>query len=83
MINRFSILNGAKYFSVGIFQNYLIFLPAIKYIKCFSGATRIESLKSNGISGEDLENITKSNSNFAPTFADYHALQDIKFYFYP
>ena len=27
LINKFSILNGAKYFSLGIFQNYLVFIP--------------------------------------------------------
>ena len=25
LINKFSIFNGAKYFSIGIFQNYLVF----------------------------------------------------------
>ena len=30
LIDKFSILNGAKYFSAGIFQNYLVFLPAKK-----------------------------------------------------
>ena len=33
MINKFSILNGVKYFSSGIFQNELVFVPAKKYIK--------------------------------------------------
>ena len=42
LTNKFSILNGAKYFSSGIFQNYLVFIPAKKYIKYFSGTTRIE-----------------------------------------
>ena len=28
LINKCSILNGAKYFSSGIFQNYLVFKPA-------------------------------------------------------
>ena len=28
LINKFSILNGAKYFSSGIFQNYLVFILA-------------------------------------------------------
>ena len=28
MINKFSILNRAKCFSSGIFQNYLVFIPA-------------------------------------------------------
>ena len=35
LINKFSILNGAKYFSSGTFQNYLLFTPAKKYIKYF------------------------------------------------
>ena len=43
LIDKFSILNGAKYFSLGIFQNYLVFIPAKKYIKYFSGTTRINS----------------------------------------
>ena len=30
LINKFSILNGAKYFSSGIFQNYLVFTSAKK-----------------------------------------------------
>ena len=30
LINKLSILNGAKYFSSGIFQNYLVFIPAKK-----------------------------------------------------
>ena len=28
---------------------------------------------------ETIENITKSESNFAPTFFNYYALQDINF----
>ena len=39
LINKFIILNGAKYYSLGIFQNYLVFTPAKKYIKYFSGTT--------------------------------------------
>ena len=76
MINKFSILNGAKFFSLGIFPNYLVFIPAQRYIKYFSGTTRIESWKSNGMSEESTGNITKSDNNFAPTFADHHFLQD-------
>ena len=33
LMNQFSILNGTKQFSLGIFQNYLVFIPAEKYIK--------------------------------------------------
>ena len=28
MINKFNIFNGAKYFSSGTFQNYLVFIAA-------------------------------------------------------
>ena len=31
------------------------------------------------MSEESTENITKSDSNFAPTFVDYHVLPDINF----
>ena len=77
MIDKFSIIYVAKYFSLGIFQNYLVFIPAIKYIKYFHGTTQIYSRKSNGMLEESIENITKSNSNFAPTFVDHHSLPDI------
>ena len=50
LIIEFSILSAAKYFPLGICQNYLVFIPAIKYIKYFSDTTRIESWKSNGMS---------------------------------
>ena len=79
MINKFNILNGTKYFSSGIFQNYLVFIPAKKYIKYFSGTTRINSWKSIGMSEKIIENITKSYSNFALTFVDHHLLPDMNF----
>ena len=79
MINKFSILNGAKYFSSGIFQNYLVFTPTKKYIKSFSGTTRINTWKSNKMSEENIENITKSDNNLAPAFVDHHLLPDISF----
>ena len=28
LINTFSVFNGAKYFLSGLFQNYLVFIPA-------------------------------------------------------
>ena len=79
MINKFSILYVAKYFSLGIFQIFLVFIPAKQYIKFFSGTTGIELWKSNGMSEENIENITKSNSNFAPNFVDHHLLPDMNF----
>ena len=41
--NRFSILNGAKNFSSGIFQNYLVFMSAKTYFQYFIGTTRTDS----------------------------------------
>ena len=78
MIDKFR----AKYFSLGILGNYLVFILTKKYIKYFSGITRIELWKSNGMTEKSIENITKSGSNFAPTFVDDHILQDINFNWY-
>ena len=79
MINEFNILNGAKCFSSGIFQNYLVFVPAKKYIKYFSATTQIDLWKFNEISEDNIANITKSDRNFTPTFVDHHVLPDIDF----
>ena len=64
---------------LGIFQNYLVFIQAKKYIKYFHATTRIYSWTSNGISEENIENITKSDSNFALNFVDHHVVPDINF----
>ena len=74
LINKFSILNVTKYFSSQIFQNYLVFIPAKKYVKYFSATTQINSWKSNEKSEESIENVTKSDSNFALTFVAHHVL---------
>ena len=79
MIDKFSILNGLKYFYLGIVQNYLVLIPAINHIKNFHGTTEIYSWKSNRMSEESTENITKSGSNSAPNFVDHHSLPDINF----
>ena len=79
LVDKLSILNGAKYYSFGIFQHYLVFMPTKKYIKYFIGTTRIELWKPNGMSEESIENITKLNSNFAPTFVDHHLLPAMNF----
>ena len=79
LIKKFSILNRSKCFCSWICQSYLGFIPAKKYIKYFSGTTQIYSWKSNRISEENIEIITKSDSNFAPTFVDHHLLPDINF----
>ena len=79
LISKSSILNGAKYFSWRMFQNYLGVIPAKKSIKYFGGTTQIYSRKSNGMSERNIENITKWNSNFAPTLVNHHVLPGIIF----
>ena len=54
-MNKFSILDGKKYFSTGIFQNFLACIPAKNYIKYFSGTTQIDLWKSNRISERILK----------------------------
>ena len=79
MINKFGILMTQNIFLSEAFQNYLVFIPAKKYSKYPSGTTLIDSWKSNGTSEENIENITKSDRNFAPAFVDNPVLPDINF----
>ena len=72
-------IKNTKHFSSGMFQNDLVFIPAKKYIKYFSGITRNYLGKSNEMPEENIKNITKSGSNFAPTFVNHHVLPDIDF----
>ena len=69
----FSFRNISKLFSIYLFS------PPKKYIKYLSSTTRIGLWKSNEMSEERIGNITKSDSNFAPTFVDHHLLPDMNF----
>ena len=55
LINKYKILNGANYFSSGMLQNYLVFVPGNNYFKFVNDTTRIYSWKSIGISGKVLK----------------------------
>ena len=68
LINKFSILNGVKYFSSGILQNYLAFIPAKNDVKYLHATTQVYSWKLNGMPGENVENITKSDRDFVASF---------------
>ena len=68
LINKFSILNGAKYFSSGILQNYLLLIPTKNDVKHLHATTQVYLWKLNGMSGENVENITKSGSDFVAIF---------------
>ena len=80
LINKFSVLNGAKYEYSGIFQNYLVFIPAKKYIRYFGGTTWIDSWKPNGMSEENIENITQSAIEKTKTAISYQLLLVIIYY---
>ena len=67
------------FFFSDIFQNYLVFIPTKIYIKYLFGTTANNSQKSNGMSEENIENITKSCNNSAPIFVDHHVLAGINF----
>ena len=43
----------------------------------FNGSNRLDLWKSNGMYEENIENTTKVDSNFAPTFVHHHVLPDI------
>ena len=76
---KYVFLMAQKQFSLGMSQNYFVFIPAKKYIKHFSSTTWIVWWRYNVVSEESIENITKSDMNFAPTFVGYHLLLDITF----
>ena len=48
-------------------------------MKYFSGTTRIDLLKANGMSEENIENITKSDKNSASTFVNHHLIPGMNF----
>ena len=67
-MKRFSILRGTKD----------LFIQTRKYIKEFCGTTQTDSWKSNGMSKEKIEKITKSDSKFA-NFVHHYLLSHITF----
>ena len=71
LINKCSIRNGSYYFYSGVFQNYLVFIAAEKYVKYFMALLGL--IRGNLMECQkNIENITKSDSNFAQTLVDHH-----------
>ena len=62
-----------------ILQNHLIYFSYKKYFRFVTNTSKVISWKSIGLSEERIENITTSESNFAPTLINYYSLPDIKF----
>ena len=58
-----------------LLENYfkiIWYIYPLKNVLNILVALRIESWKSNGISGKNIKIITKSDSNFTTTFVDHH-----------
>ena len=71
MINKYSILNGAKYFSSNGLQNYLVFLPNNLHTKYISNNdNEIESFTSIGMSQKSIKNSHTSDTTFSPELID-------------
>ena len=69
---KFSIFNEAKVFFYRNISKLFTIHTRQKNIKYFSGTTGIDLWKSIGMSEENIENITKSDTSFAQTFVDHH-----------
>ena len=54
MINKYGIINGAKYFSLDGLQNYLVFQLFINYFSTENHNDNIELWTSKGISRESI-----------------------------
>ena len=68
MINKYSILNCVKYFSLDGLQNYLVYIKS-RLIYCIgkdSSNSKIESWGFAGMSQESIKNTHTSDINFAP-----------------
>ena len=79
LINGFKIFNRARCFSSRTLQNYIIYFSNKKYFWFFANTSKLSSWKYIAFSEESIENITTSDSNFAPTLINYYTLPDIKF----
>ena len=78
LINKYSILNGAKYFYSGIFENYLLFIPPKNILNILMVLLRL--IRGNLMEfKKKILKIIKSDSNLAPTFVDDHLLPAINF----
>ena len=59
------------FFLRNIKKLFNIFFKKKKYFRTFTSTSNVLSWKSIGLSEEGVENITTSDSNFAPTLINY------------
>ena len=79
LTNKYSIFTGAKNFSSGVLQNYLVFISFNKYIKFLHKTQEISLRKSKGMSEESIKNPPGSDNNFSPSLVNPCPLPDLKF----
>ena len=79
LINKYSILNGAKYFSLEVLKTYLIVTSVNKYFKLL--VTQLKFIRGNLMESQEnsTENITTSDNTFAPTLVISYPLPNAKF----
>ena len=81
MINKYSILNGAKFFCSDGLQNYLVFIPTrcIYWISKDGSDRKIESWGSTGMSQECIKNLRTSDITFTPKSIDDYLFSKVEF----
>ena len=62
MINKYSILNGSKYFSENGSQNYLLFQLLSSYFTTFTGTNKILFWRSKKILAESIKTLFTSDN---------------------
>ena len=77
LINRYSILNGAKYFAEDGSQNYLVFQSIPGYVQTFTETNKIFSWRYKGLSKESIK--TPSDNSFTPKLTFIYGEIRIKF----
>ena len=66
LINRYSILNDAKYFAKNGLQDYLILQPIFKYFQTFIDTNEIFAWKSEGFSEDSITSPVTSDNSLVP-----------------
>ena len=79
MINKYSILNGPKYFSLNVLQNYLVFISTNKYIEFYNMTQQMYSWKSQGMSDESIKNTGSDQTILDPSLTNHRPLPLAKF----
>ena len=78
MINKYSILNGAKYFSSDGLQNYLVCISTRRN-QSIKNTGKVDSWGSTGMSKERIKNQHTSEINSSQLIGEYRFSSKVKF----